>query len=188
LNARLDRLRSHCRLWTEGHFRTGGCQIDLFEILARARKLLLARGRVIVDSLNVSQFLAAYNASLANVRECKASTITGILRPKSDQIYRGGLYSVLMDGGGRLALRMPECYRHLSGRRVEVIGQPNRQTRKITGKLRSSCAVRASRRLTPLRKIGSDIYGPSERGADLLGQRSRVPSRAESSQETSRAC
>ena len=128
-----------------------------------------------MDSLNVSQFLAAYNASLANVFELKASTVTGILGPKSDKIYRGELYWILVDGGARLAVRIPERYRDLSGRRVNVTGQPDRQKRKITGKSRSSCAFRESGRLTQLRKIGSDPPGRSERGADQRGQRSSVP-------------
>ncbi|HYY16334.1 MAG TPA: hypothetical protein VE965_06790 [Gammaproteobacteria bacterium] len=77
-----------------------------------------------MDPLNVSQFLAAYNASLADVLELKASIITGFLEPKSDRIYHGELYWVLVDGGARLTVRIPERYRDLSGRRVEVTGLP----------------------------------------------------------------
>jgi hypothetical protein len=41
-----------------------------------------------VDPLNVSQFLAAYNASLADVLELKVSTITGILdKPRQRSRY-----------------------------------------------------------------------------------------------------
>jgi len=60
-----------------------------------------------VDPLNVSQLLTAYNASLADVLELKASTVTGILEPKSDKIYGGELYWVLVDGGARLTVRIP---------------------------------------------------------------------------------
>ena len=45
----------------------------------------IARGRALVDALSVSQFLTAYNASLANVLELKTSTITGILKSKGDR-------------------------------------------------------------------------------------------------------
>lgn len=110
-----------------------------------------------MDSLNVSQFLAAYNASLANVFELKASTITGILGPKSDKIYRGGLYWVLVDGGARLAVRIPERYRHLSGRRVEVTSQPNRQTKENHGEIEVILRVQ---RITPLDPTPEDWIGP----------------------------
>jgi hypothetical protein len=105
-----------------------------------------------VDSLNVSQFLAAYNASLANVFELKASTITGILGPKSDKIYRGGLYWVLVDGGARLAVRIPERYRDLSGRRVEVTARPSRRTNEDRGEIEVILRVQ---RITPLERSSS---------------------------------
>ena len=79
-----------------------------------------------MDPLNISQFLAAYNASLVDVLELKASTVTGILEPKSNTIYRGEVYWILVDSGSRLTVRIPERYRDLSGRRVEVTGQPHR--------------------------------------------------------------
>jgi hypothetical protein len=54
---------------------------------------LLSPGRAIVEPLNVSQLLAAYNASPANVLELKTTTVTGTLKPGSDRIYgRGDLF------------------------------------------------------------------------------------------------
>jgi hypothetical protein len=74
-----------------------------------------------VDALNVSQVLAAYNASLTDVLERKASPVTGTLKPKNDKVYRGGeLFRVLEDGSARLTVRTPARYRDLSGRRVTV--------------------------------------------------------------------
>jgi hypothetical protein len=110
-----------------------------------------------MDPLNVSQFFAAYNASLANALELKASTITGILEPKSDKIYRGELYWVLVDGGARLTLRIPERYRDLSGRRVEVTGQPDRRTRKDRGEIEVILRVQS---ITPLDPTPEDWIGP----------------------------
>jgi hypothetical protein len=112
---------------------------------------------VIVDPLNVSQFLAAYNASLANVLELKVSTVTGILEPKNNTIYRGELYWYLVDGGARLTVRIPERYRDLSGRRVEVTGQPDRHTNEDRGAIEVILRVQ---RITPLDPTPEDWIGP----------------------------
>jgi hypothetical protein len=111
----------------------------------------------IVDPLNVSQFLAAYNVSLANVLELKVSTITGILEPKNNTIYRGEVYWVLVDGGARLTVRIPERYRHLRGRRVEVTGQPYRQTNEDRGEIEVILRVQ---RIVPLDPTPEDWIGP----------------------------
>jgi exodeoxyribonuclease VII large subunit len=125
--------------------------------MARARKLLLSRGRAIVDPLNVSQFLAAYDASLANVLELKASMVTGILEPKGDKIYGGKLYWDLVDNGARLTVLIPEYYRDLSGRRVEAIGQPTRRRRKDRGDIQVILDVE---NMNPLDPTPEDWIGP----------------------------
>ena len=110
-----------------------------------------------MDTLNVAQFLAAYNASLADVLELKASTITGILEPKSDKIYGGELYWVLVDGGARLTVHIPERDRDLSGRRVEVTGPPSRQTNEDRGEIEVILRVQS---ITPLDPTPEDWIGP----------------------------
>lgn len=108
-------------------------------------------------SLSVCQFLAAYNASLANVLELKTITVTGTLESKSDKLYGGELYWALEDGGARLTIRMPERYRDLTGRRVEVIGQPYRQTREDRGEIKIILRVQ---RITPLERTTEDWMSP----------------------------
>jgi hypothetical protein len=110
-----------------------------------------------VDPLNVSQFLTAYNASLADVLELKTSTVTGILEPKNNTIYRGEVYWFLVDGGARLTVRIPERYRDLSGRRVEVTGQPYRQTNEDRGEIEVILRVQ---KITPLAPTPEDWLGP----------------------------
>jgi hypothetical protein len=130
---------------------------NLFEIPARSGKLLRSSRRAIVDPLNVSQFLAAYNASLADVLELKVSTITGILEPKNNTIYRGEVYWFLVDGAARLTVRIPERYRDLSGRRVEVTGQPSRRTNEDRGEIEVILRVQ---KITPLDPVPEDWIGP----------------------------
>jgi len=102
-------------------------------------------------SLNVCQFLSAYNASLANVLELSTTTVTGTLESKSDKIYGGEIYRVLTDGGARLTVRIPERYRDLTGRRVEVLGQPYRQTKEDRGEIEIILRVqRINRRKAPI--------------------------------------
>jgi hypothetical protein len=111
-----------------------------------------------MDALNVSQFLTAYNASLANVLELKTSTITGILKPKGDKIYgRGDLFWEVVDGGARLTVRMPVRYRHLQERRVAVIGQPTRRLGKNHGDIQIILDVE---HVTPLDPTPDDWMGP----------------------------
>jgi exodeoxyribonuclease VII large subunit len=110
-----------------------------------------------VEPLNVSQFLTAYNASLADVLELKASTVTGILEPKNNTIYRGEVYWFLVDGGSRVTVRIPERYRDLSGRRVEVTGQPYRQTNEDRGEIEVILRVQ---KITPLDPTPEDWLGP----------------------------
>jgi hypothetical protein len=110
-----------------------------------------------VDPLNVAQFLSAYNASLADVLELKASTVTGILEPWNDTIYRGELFWGLVNGGTRLTVRIPERYRDLSGRRVKVTGQPYRRIKKHRGEIEVILHVQ---RATPLDPTPEDWIGP----------------------------
>jgi hypothetical protein len=124
-----------------------------------------------VDSLNVSQFLAAYNASLADVLELKASTVTGILERKSDKNYRGELYWGLVDGGARLTVRIPERYRDLGGRRVKVIGQPSRRIKKDRGEIEVILHVQS---ITPLDPTPEDWIGPL-RGSRSFGAKNNDP-------------
>lgn len=117
-----------------------------------------------MNALNVSQFLTAYNASLANVLELKTSTITGTLKPGSDQPYgRGDLFWELVDGSARLMVRMPARYRHLQGRRVAVTGQPARRAREHHGDIRIVLNVE---HMTPLDPTPDDWMGPLR----LIGQ------------------
>jgi hypothetical protein len=152
------------------------------------RKLFLSRGRAIVDPLNVSQVLAAYNASLSHVFKHKALTITGILEPKNNTPYSGKLYWYLVDGGARLTVQIPERSRDLSGRRVRSQADQPRGYGKNAENLRSPCTLRASHHWTLLRKTGSGLYDTSENGATRLGQRSSIPSRTKSSQAITHAC
>jgi Exonuclease VII, large subunit len=110
-----------------------------------------------VDPLNVSQFLAAYHASLADVLELKASTVTGILERKNNTIDRGEVYWFLVDGSARLTVRIPERYRHVSGRRVEATGQPSRRTNEERGEIEVILRVQ---RITPLDPTPEDWIGP----------------------------
>ena len=118
----------------------------------------LSPGRAIVEPLNVSQFLAAYNASLANVLELKTTTVTGTLKPWSDRVYgRGDLFWELVDGDARLTVRMPARYQHLQGRRVTVTGQPTRRPRENHGDIRIVLNVE---HVTPLDPTPEDWIGP----------------------------
>jgi exodeoxyribonuclease VII large subunit len=111
-----------------------------------------------VDPLTVSQFLAAYNASLVNALELKASTITGVLEPRSDKIYgRGELYWVLVDGGARLTVRIPERNRDFSGRRVAITGQPRRRPNENRGGIEVILHVED---IKPLDPTPEDWIGP----------------------------
>ena len=62
-----------------------------------------------------------------------------------------------MDGGARLTVRIPERYRHLSGRRVEVTGQPYRRTKEDHGEIEVILHVQ---RITPLDPTPEDWIGP----------------------------
>jgi hypothetical protein len=110
-----------------------------------------------VDPLNVSQFLSAYNASLADVLELRASTLIGILEPRNDTIYGGELFWSLVNSGTRLTVRIPERYRDLSGRRVEVTGQPCRRTKKDRGEIEVILRVQSA---IPLDPTPEDWIGP----------------------------
>jgi hypothetical protein len=116
-----------------------------------------------VDALNVAQFLAAYNASFANVLELKTSTVTGILESRSDRIYNGKVYWDLVDGNARLRVLTPVRYRHLKERWVEVIGQPKRRINKDHGEIQVILDVE---HMTPLDPTPDDWMGPLR----LIGQ------------------
>lgn len=110
-----------------------------------------------MHSLNVSQFIAAYNASLANVLELRTATVTGVLEPRNDKLYAGELYWSLVDGGSRVTVRIPDRYRDLTRRRVEVTGQPYRQTKDDRGQIEVVLRVRT---MTPLDPTPEDWIGP----------------------------
>jgi hypothetical protein len=61
------------------------------------------------------------------------------------------------NGGTHLTVRIPERYRHLKGRRVQVTGQPHRQIRKNRGEIELTLHVET---LTPLDPAPEDWMGP----------------------------
>jgi hypothetical protein len=113
-----------------------------------------------VDPMNVSQVLAAYNASLTDVFKHKALTITGILEPKNNTPYSGKLYWYLVDGGARLTVQIPERSRDLNGRRVKVTGRPTLRLWKERGEFEVTLYVES---ITSLDPLPEDWIGPLRR-------------------------